>query len=349
MSRPTAAGAGDRSGTLRARLRPLAFLFGLVGVVSLAWILPDPGAQGGSLRSETTRQLAIVVIFVVQGLALPTERFLSSLRLFGLYGFVLGWGYVLFPAVVWGMLWLSFGGMSPEIVTGFVYLSLLPTTISASVFFTARAEGNAAGAVFNAFWSNILAVFLTPLGMLLLATAQTDYRAPLAQTFWDLIWLIVFPIIFGQLLRPLVNLIFPKIRGWFGKITTFCIFFIMYCTFCDGVKNVAWDRLGWQVFVLTPVFAAGALGLVTVFVWKTSAWFGFSRSIRIAALFSASHKSLAVGVPMANLIIPIQPGSEVSDLSVVLIPLICYHLMQLSLGSVLAERLRGNPIASRPD
>ena len=75
-------------------------LLGLFAMVGLAWAFPEPGANGGVFMSAATRRLAVFVIFLIQGLNLPTEELHRGLKQWRLHGFVLGWNYLAFPLLV---------------------------------------------------------------------------------------------------------------------------------------------------------------------------------------------------------------------------------------------------------
>ena len=60
---------------------------------------------------------------------------------------------------------------------------------------------------------------------------------------------------------------------------------------------------------------------------------GFSREDEIAAIFCGSKKSLAAGVPMAQIIFGAHPG-----MGLILLPIMIYHPLQLVICSVLATR-----------
>lgn len=74
---------------------------------------------------------------------------------------------------------------------------------------------------------------------------------------------------------------------------------------------------------------------------------GFPFADRIAAVFCGSKKTLASGVPMAQLIFGSGPS-----LSLILLPIMIYHPLQLVICSVLAGRWakRSDTIAThQPD
>ena len=55
------------------------------------------------------------------------------------------------------------GWVDPVLLSGMLYLTLLPSTVQSSIAFTARARGNVAEAVCSASLSNLLGILLTPL------------------------------------------------------------------------------------------------------------------------------------------------------------------------------------------
>jgi solute carrier family 10 (sodium/bile acid cotransporter), member 7 len=315
------------------------FLVGLLGMVGLAWMLPDLGAQGGMFQSELTRRIAVFLIFLIQGLALPTEDLRRGVTQLNLHGFVLSWNYLAFPLIVWIVLQSVGGALPSELRFGFLYLAILPTTITSAVFFTSAASGDVAGAVFSTSISNLASVFLVPMGVALLLVKGGGSEVSIETMFLKLCQLIVLPMVIGQCLRPFLKSFFRLLKPWFKRTTTAAIFFIMYCTFCDGVKSAAWEQLGWGAVVIAFVGALALLLIASTLVWWTSGWLRLSSEGRVAAYFCGSQKSLATGVPMAASIFPIG-GTVVSipDVSVIVLPLMCYHFLQLAMATHIANR-----------
>ena len=308
-------------------------------MVGLAWMLPDLGSQGGILQSELTSRIAVFLIFLIQGMALPTEDLRRGVTQLNLHSFVISWNYLAFPLIVWiGLRW---GGevLPPELRFGFLYLAILPTTITSAVFFTSAARGDVAGAVFSTSISNLASVFLVPMGVALLLVKGGGSALSIETMFLKLCQLIVLPMIVGQCLRPFLKPVFPVLKPWFKRATTACIFFIMYCTFCDGVQRAAWEQLGWGAVVAAFLGALAVLLIASALVWWTSGWLSLSPKGRVAAYFCGSQKSLATGVPMAASIFPIGGSVEsVPDVSVIVLPLMCYHFLQLAMATKFANR-----------
>jgi sodium/bile acid cotransporter 7 len=78
--------------------------------------------------------------------------------------------------------------------------------------------------------------------------------------------------------------------------------------------------------------------LVMVIVHGVCVALGFSAEDRIAAVFCGSKKTLASGVPMAKLMFGAHPA-----LSMILLPIMIYHPLQLLICGVLAGRWAKRP------
>ena len=322
-----------------AWLKSNSFLVGLVAMIGAAWLVPDLGVQGGILHSEVTRRVAVFVIFFLQGLGLPTEELKQGVAQWKVHGFTLSWNYLGFPVIVCAAFLLIGGAFAPEIRFGFIYLAMLPTTITSAVFFTSAARGNVATAVFSTAISNLLSVFLVPVGVALLLFQGGEEATSLSVMFLRLCQLIVLPMFLGQLLRPFSKSFVPRLKPWFKRLTTTAIFFIMFCTFCEGVKAAAWETLGWGAVAFSFLGAAGMLMAFAGLVWWASGLATFDFSTRIAAFFCGSQKSLATGVPMAVSIFPVGGSlAGIPEVSVIVLPLMCYHFLQLALAARLADR-----------
>ena len=79
------------------------------------------------------------------------------------------------------------------------------------------------------------------------------------------------------------------------------------------------------------------LTLVLVAATLLSKLFGFNQEDRITILFCGSKKSLATGVPMAQVLFA---GSTIG---VLILPLMLFHQIQLMVCAVLAQRFANRP------
>lgn len=318
-----------------------AFTLVLFAVVLLAFLLPEAGRSGGWLQTQWTGRLAAMLIFFLQGLSLPTRELARGLLHLRLHVFVQAWNFLLVPAVAW-LFWLLFlRFFEPVLVSGFLYLAVLPTTISSAVALTTAAGGDVSAALFNTTLSNLLGVVLVPAWCFFLFAASAETLPPVLPLFGKVATLIALPLLLGQLLRPLV-----RERGWFARVrprfktvSNGCIAFIVFAAFSNSVVDDTWSRAGWHV--LLEGFGGALLLLLVVasLVWWMSALWGLKGPGRVAGFYCASQKTLAAGVPLASAIFAGEAFVGL-DLGLLLLPLLCYHPLQLILAGVLLPGLR---------
>jgi sodium/bile acid cotransporter 7 len=213
---------------------------------------------------------------------------------------------------------------------GFLYLCVLPSTVSTSVVLTNVARGNTAAAIFNAGLSNIMGVFLTPLlvRLLMQAGGQAGEFAPL---LIKITLLTLVPFLIGMALRPLI-------RSWVDAnartIAILCngvILFIVYTAFCDSVEGKLWQHYGFGIVAKAIAAVVILFATVSLLVWAASKLTKLCREDFIAALFCSVKKTLAMGVPLAHLIF----GAK-ANLGLILLPIMFYHPLQLFICGLLA-------------
>jgi len=127
------------------------------------------------MHPELLNNAGVALILFVQGLAMAVERMKAGASNWRLHLIVQSFTFLLFPIVglafhkMTRVVWPS----EPSALRdGFLYLCVLPSTVSKSVVLTTVARGNTPGAIFNAALSNILGVVLTPLLVRLLMQAS---------------------------------------------------------------------------------------------------------------------------------------------------------------------------------
>lgn len=324
-------------------LRSNGFILALVGAVLVAFLFPEPGARGGVLHAELINNFGIALILFLQGLSLAFEKIKRGAGNWRLHTVIQTFTFIVFPVVGiafhFGVPWL-WPGEPAAIRDGFLYLCVLPSTVSTSVVLTAVARGNTPGALFNAAFSNILGVFLTPVlvQLLMQTTGQTASFGPL---LLKILLLTLLPFFLGMGLRRYVKHWVDQHKAWVARLSNGVIVFIVYSAFCDSVVEKVWQRHGFGPTALVLLFVtllfAGMSGLVGL----VCRWLRFSREDAIAAYFCSVKKTLAMGVPLALLIF----GNR-SDLSLILLPIMFYHPLQLFVNGMLANRWAKQPLSA---
>jgi sodium/bile acid cotransporter 7 len=306
----------------------------MVLAVALAWVWPAGGASGGVLHAEMLTKAGVALIFLLYGLSLSFSALRAGALHWRLHLVVQGTTFLAFPLLGLTLDAATRGWLSPELRLGFVFLCMLPSTVSSAVALSATAGGNVAGAVFNATASSLLGVVLTPL-WLGFYLRSGGLGGPLGPVVRDLFCWLVLPMALGQVGRIWFAGWAARHRPRLQVVDRLVILLIIYASFCNSVQNGLWQGRGWGMLALTVAGAGLVLAAAMLLMLRWAHWLGFGQADRVAALFCGSQKSLAVGAPMANLIFAGQPV-----LGLVLLPLMVYHLLQLLVAGWLAARWR---------
>ena len=304
------------------------FLLAIVGAALLASVLPAQGAAVTVVDWAT--KVAVAVLFFVYGVRLKPEQALAGLTHWRLHLTILSLTYLLFPLVGWALQVLSPWALSPALYAGVLYLTLLPSTVQSSINFTSIAKGNVAGAIVSASASNMLGVFLTPLLCWALMTTSGGIAID-PSSILDIVGQLLVPFVLGQLSRRWT-------ADWVAARPRLKLFdqgvvvLVVYSAFSAGMREHMWQQVGvTDLAVLLGV----CLVVLAVMLWF-SRWLairlGFDRADVIAIQFCGTKKSLATGLPMANVLFAGSP------IGLLVLPLMLFHQAQLMACGSLAGR-----------
>jgi sodium/bile acid cotransporter 7 len=322
--------------------RPDAFLVGLVAAAALAFVYPDAGAAGGWLRPGLLNRVGVALIFFLHGAALPFSALKAGTQQGRIHALVQGCTFLLFPLLGLGALALLEGRGPPGLAIGVYFLCALPSTVSSSVALTAAARGNVPAALFNATASNLLGVVLTPLwlGLVLGPRGQLTGVGGVVR---DLVLSLVLPLAAGQVARRFIGGFVARHRRAVTAVDRGTILLLVHTSFADSVAQGVWTGRGATAVVLAGAISVVLLALVLGATWAASAAAGLPLADRIAVVFCGSKKTLAAGVPMAQVIFRGDP-----TLGLVLLPLLVFHPLQLVVCGYLAGRWGARPEAALP-
>ncbi len=311
----------------------------------MAWIWPELGGEASPLPVSGLRRTGILLIFFNQGVLLPGEALRRGLMHWKLHAVIQSSTYLLFPfvaALLLGVLPEEL--LPPDLRTGFFYLSFLPTTISSAVVLTSGAKGDVSGALFNCTLSSLLGVFAVPLFCLMFLKVGASGEGPSAPALIGNIALILLlPVLLGQGMRPWLGRIFARHRAGITLLNNGVILFIVWGAFCRSFERRIWTQLHSLDFLVTVLLVVVLLLVMHALVWTISVLTGLESESRIAALFCGAQKTLAMGLPMSTLLFA---GSTV-EVSLLVLPLLLYHPLQLIAGGLLVPRLRRASSTSR--
>jgi sodium/bile acid cotransporter 7 len=288
-------------------------------------------ARGGVAEAlDIVRTAAIVVLFFLYGARLATGDVWAGLRNWRLQGSMLAATYVAFPVLGLGVQLLPDALVAPELKTGLLYLSVLPSTVQSSVVFTSVARGNVAGAITGATLSNVVGIVLTPLLVAVLLVRTTGMAAG---NVGGILLQLLLPFALGQLVQRWIG---PWLRAHpqLTRVTDrSTLVLVAYTSVSEATVSGAWSHVTWRALGVLLVVCAAMLTVMLALTWRSGGWLGLARDDRVALLMCGSKKSLATGLPMAAVLFdPVLAAS-------VALPVIAFHQLQLATCAVLARRL----------
>lgn len=291
-------------------------------------VLPATGALGIFFNDATT--VVIGLLFFLNGIRLSPSDTLAALRYWRLHVTILTATYIVFPLIGVGISWMLHGLLSPMLVTGIVYLTLVPSTIQTSTAFTAIAHGNVAGAVVSASLSNILGVFITPALCWLLLLRGSSISITFSAVV-SIVVQIILPFVLGQICRRwLADFVASHPR--LNIVDRGSVVLIVYSAFASATADGVWHRTSVpQIVAVTVICCALLVGMLALTWWGGKA-LGFNRADDIVIQFCGTKKSLASGLPIATVLFPHE------SLALIILALVIYHQVQLVVCGAMASR-----------
>jgi solute carrier family 10 (sodium/bile acid cotransporter), member 7 len=306
------------------------FLLLLVLTIAVASLLPAQGVAVPIFGGLT--DAAIVLLFFLHGAKLSRQAILSGIGNWRLHLLVMASSFLLFPLLGWAMAWGAQGLTTPEILSGLLYLSLLPSTVQSSIAFTAMARGNVPAAVCSASLSNITGIVLTPVLVGLLIQVQGSAPGVSLSAIEAIMLQLLLPFVAGHLLRPWIGGFIDRHKKLLMPVDRSSILLVVYTAFSAAVVNGIWERTELADLLLILGLSAVLLALVMAANLFVARRLHLPRGDEIVLLFCGSKKSLVSGVPMAGAIFaPAQVG-------VIILPLMIFHQLQLFVCALIAAR-----------
>ncbi|MGY2735283.1 bile acid:sodium symporter family protein [Sphingomonas sp. UYP23] len=312
-------------------LRIDRYLLLLIATVALAALFPARGAAADWVAHLVV--FAVALLFFLYGARLAPAAIWRGLSHWRLQALIFVSTYMLFPILGVVVTLLLRGHVPGDVLTGLMFLCLLPSTVQSSIAFTSIARGNVPGALCAASLSNVLGVVLTPiLVSQLLPAASGGFSLSALE---DIATQILLPFVVGQILRPWIGAWLLRHPLPTSIVDRGSVLVVVYAAFSAGMIAGIWHQL--SVFNLAALVAIDLAMLAFVLFATTfaSRSLGFSTEDEIAIVFCGSKKSMAGGIPMAAILFP---GHAVG---LIVLPLMLFHQAQLFVCAMLARRYAG--------
>jgi len=312
------------------------FLIKLLIVVLVASFLPAHGVAAEALEWLTT--FAIALLFFLHGARLSREAIVSGMTHWRLHTVIFAITFLAFPLLGLISAPLTSRFLTPELQAGLFFLCCLPATVQSAIAFTSTARGTIPASVCSASASSMLGVFLTPLlvGLLMLDTGSAAVELHY-DTIWKIMLQLLLPFVAGHFLRPWLGAWIIRRNVILKQLDQGTILLVVYTAFSAAVNDGLWART--SIDSIVAVFVISALLLATVMLLSLGVGrlMGLNIEDRITLLFCGSKKSLATGIPMANILF----ASHV--VGSVVLPLMIFHQLQLVASAVIAGMYARRP------
>lgn len=308
-------------------LRRHWFLLALVGLLIAGIVWHAPLTPVADLMPQ---DYAVASVLLAMSLGLETGAVWNAVRR--------PTGAALAGAINLGLVpplaWLAGRLLDPSLAEGMIVAATVPCTQASAAVWTRRAGGNDTIAVLTTMTTSLACFVVTPAWLQLLVGRTGGTHQDFAKLVVRLALVVLLPIVAGQCLRMI-----PRVRDWAGRhkfgLALYAQLGILSMVFVGAVEcGRQVDRLGSGAAPLAGQILAMMALVAAVHV---AAWFvgflaadriGLSRPDQIAVAFAGSQKTLMVGLAIAI---------DFGGLAV--LPMVAYHVEQLLIDTVLADRL----------
>lgn len=327
--------------TLAARFMPDPFVLLMLGAVVLGFLWPQGALAEGPPSLGTVTTFGISLVFFLHGAKLNPAALVSGLGQWQVHVLIQLTTFVLFPLLCYAIYRLTGSLLPTDLGIGLYFLGAVPSTIASSVAMTALARGNVPVAVFNASISGLIGMVATPFLMTLIGTRLVELS--LIEAVRDIALQLLLPFALGQWSRPITAAFIARHSVWIGRTDRFVIALIVYGSFAKATADNAWSGIAATDIAIVIALVVAVLFTAIAATRFAARRLGLSRADEAALVFCGSKKSLATGAPMAQVLFAGSPS-----LSMVVLPLMIYHQVQLTVCAVLAGRYAAAAEADKP-
>jgi solute carrier family 10 (sodium/bile acid cotransporter), member 7 len=317
-----------------AIFRPDPFIVALLVAALLGFIAPAVGWFATVV--DLLKTAAITLLFFLQGVRLQRAAVIAGMTHWRLQLLTLACTFALFPLTGVALHAVLPHALGDSLWAGVLFLCALPSTVQSSIAFTSVARGNVSAAICAATVSNLLGIVLTPLLVAFLLNRHAS-ASPVEQ-IRAITEQLLLPFVLGQVASRWLRPWALRHPGLLSITDRGSIVLVVYAAFSAAVVAGTWSRVHWSDVLILLGISAGVLALALAVTRSASRLAGFNIEDEIATVFCGSKKSLATGVPMANVLFS---GAVVG---LVILPVMIFHQLQLVACAYLARRYADRPI-----
>ncbi len=300
------------------------FFAGILVVILMAFGFPGLGRL---VREYDILNVGIFLAFFITGLTLETSGIGEQLRRLRAPAAAMISSLIAIPLLAWAMASMM---MPLEFVIGVCIIATAPVTVASGTVMTDIGRGNVPLSLFICVLGNALAVFTIPFSLNLLLRFGSHIELPVLSMLGGLALTILAPTIIGQVMRPLLV---RRIGPYKKAFSTF-----QQCVVLMIIFNAVSSSTGRILQAGTAVIAVLAFmvvlhSLVLALNYTISRVIRLDRPSTTAFTIHTSQKTLTVSYL-------VWAGYFASQFPMAMIPGIGYHLTQMVMDSIVAQRFR---------
>lgn len=242
--------------------------------------------------------------------------------------------FLVFPLIVLPGYFIFRDSNYYDLWLGVFFLATLPSTVSSAVVMVSLAGGNVPGSIFNATFSSIAGILLTPLWMGLFLAADA-HNPGLGVVFQKLAIQILLPLFIGIVLHKWFGKLAIRYKDFTRYFDQLVILSVVYTSFCNSFSQGLFDDFNTLVILVLLFLLILLFVIVNILIIRVADYFKLPLSDKIAALFCGSTKSLMHGSVMAGVMF-----AAAGKGGVLLLPVLIYHAMQLTFTGFMSQKFR---------
>lgn len=311
----------------------------LIGVVATATLLPAHGQ--GAIFFDWLTIAAIALLFFMHGAKLSRKAIIDGMLHWRLHLLIFIFTFVMFPLLMLSLSPVLKPLLGEQLWVGMLYLAALPGTVQSAIAFTSIARGNIPAAVCAASASSLVGIIVTPflVELMLDADAGTiDFLDAVLKISLQLL----LPFVLGHLSRPWLGAWVDRNRLWLKNVDQGSILLVVYTAFSAAVVGGLWSTVPPKALIMLALVCCVVLAIVLFITTWAARALKFNKEDEITIVFCGSKKSMATGIPMAQVIFA---GSAVGP---AILPLMLFHQIQLMVCAVLAQRYAARKDQPKP-
>lgn len=300
------------------------FFAGIVVVIILSFALPELGRLA---RNYSILNIGIFLAFFITGLTLETSGIGSQLRNYKALIAAMLSSLLFFPIIA-----RIFAGITlpQEFLIGVCIIAVAPVTVASGVVMTSIGRGNVPLALFICVLGNLLAIFTIPVSLSLLLRFEGSIDLPVLKMLFGLMTTVLLPTVLGQIARPLVKQTVLNLKNPFSIFQQCIVLLIIFNAVASSAGRIV--EAGASM-IIVAIFMVFLHSIMLIMNFGISKFINLDRPSTTAFTIQTSQKTLTVSYL-------VWAGYFAPQYQMALIPGILYHLTQMIMDTIVAERFR---------